>query len=220
MRLPPWRRPLLLAAALSLGTTSASSQTAVARPAAFETGLLPAPRAPRSVAWVETLPAVALVGANGARERVRLYGPDGEVDPEARARFEHVVAGDAPPHALAPRLEQLVVKAAYHFGGARVVVVSGFREHAGRHGTGEAIDFKLEGVRAATLAAWLRHLPRVGVGIYTHPRTQYVHLDVRDTSYHWIDASPPGVRWRERPLRDPGQVKRDAGWRPEDDLPG
>ena len=31
----------------------------------------------------------------------------------------------------------------------------------------------------------------MGVGVYTNPLTQYVHLDVRERSYHWIDASPP-----------------------------
>ena len=92
---------------------------------------------------------------------------------------------------LAARLEQLVVKAAHHFGDAHVLVVSGWRERAGRHTSGEALDFKLQGVAAAQLAAYLRGLPRVGVGIYTHPKTQYVHLDVRDASYHWLDALAP-----------------------------
>jgi uncharacterized protein YcbK (DUF882 family) len=150
---------------------------------------------------------------------VRLYTRDGEVDEVQRARFEQAVARDGEPHVLEERLERLVVKAAYHFGGAHVVVVSGWREHAGRHTTGEALDFKLEGVTAAQVAAYLRGLSRVGVGIYTHPRTQYVHLDVREPSYHWLDGSPPGVTWKERQLRDPGQTKRDASWSPEDDLP-
>ena len=70
-----------------------------------------------------------------------------------------------------------------------------------------------------TLAAYLRGLPRVGVGIYTHPRTQFVHLDVRDQSYHWLDASPPGVKWREMQLRDAGASKRDEAWTPARDLP-
>ena len=141
------------------------------------------------------------------------------MDPEARARFEQIATGDGGQHPLAPRLEQLVFKAAYHFGGTPVVIVSGYRDRAGRHTTGEALDFKLAGVRASQLAAWLRDLPRAGVGIYTHPRTQYVHLDVREPSYHWLDGSPPGVTWKERQLRDPGQMKRDAAWTPEDDLP-
>jgi len=50
-------------------------------------------------------------------------------------------------------------------------------------------------------------------------RVHYVHLDVRDASYHWLDASPPGIKWREKQLRDPTQEKRDAAWSPEQDLP-
>jgi hypothetical protein len=111
------------------------------------------------------------------------------------------------------------MKAAYHFGSAHIQIVSGFRSNAGRHGTGDALDFKLVGVRASILAAYLRDAPRAGVGIYTHPRTQFVHLDVRDVSYHWIDASAPGKHWREGTLRDPGGKKRDASWTPDWDLP-
>jgi uncharacterized protein YcbK (DUF882 family) len=174
----------------------------------------------RSVSWAEALAPLEVTNlAKGGNATIRLYGPDGEIDERERARLETVVAVDGQPHVLAARLEQLVVKAAHHFGDAPVVVVSGWREHAGRHTAGEALDFKLGCIGAARLAAYLRELPRVGVGIYTHPRTQYVHLDVREASYHWLDASPPGVTWRERALRDPGQMKRDASWTPESDLP-
>jgi uncharacterized protein YcbK (DUF882 family) len=220
----PGLRPRLGAAALlgglALSPAHAASQLVPARPTAVEVTLAAAPRPTRKVAWANALAPVEVSSAlTGARAPIRLYASDGQVDPEARARFEQLAAGEGEPRPLAPRLEQLVFKAAYHFGGAPVVIVSGYRERAGRHTTGEALDFKLASVRAAQLAAWLRDLPRAGVGIYTHPRTQYVHLDVRDTSYHWLDGSPPGVTWKERQLRDPGQVKRDASWTPDVDLP-
>ncbi len=150
---------------------------------------------------------------------LRLYATTGAVDDDARVDFERVAAKESDPHALSERLEQLVFKAAYHFHGARIEIVSGWREHAGRHTAGEALDFKLAGVYPGQLAAYLRGLPRVGVGIYTHPRTQFVHLDVRDQSYHWIDASPPGVKCRERQMLDPHAATRDAAWTPESDLP-
>lgn len=150
---------------------------------------------------------------------IRLYGADGAIDRAARDTFESVADRDGECHPLAPRVEQLVIKAAYHFQSPKVLLVSGWRPNAGRHSTGEAVDFKLKGVRASILAAYLRGLARVGVGIYTNARTQFVHLDVRETSYHWLDASPPGVRWHEAHLGDPGQAKRDAAWTPEMDLP-
>jgi hypothetical protein len=117
-------------------------------------------------------------------------------------------------------LVRLVFRASYHFGGATVAILSGTRRGAsGRHGTGEALDFSLEGVSAGALASYLRKTPRAGVGIYVHPKTQYVHLDVRDHSYHWVDASPPGVTWRERLLPDPTQADRDASYSAAADLP-
>jgi uncharacterized protein YcbK (DUF882 family) len=189
-------------------------------PAATDTPMVAALRAPRAASWADSLPAVDVKSLHDGRTAsIRLYTPEGEVDEDARMRFEHAAARDGEQHILEERLLQLVFKAAYHFHDAKVLIVSGWREHAGRHSTGEALDFKLNGVVAAQLAAYLRGLPRAGVGIYTHPRTQFVHLDVRDQSYHWIDGSPPGITWKERQMRDPGRAKRDASWVPADDLP-
>ena len=92
-----------------------------------------------------------------------------------------------------------------------------FRE--GPHASGKAIDFKLPGVAARALAAYLRTLPRVGVGVYTHPKTSYVHLDDREHSFHWLDASPPGRTWRERAIGNASLPKRDAAYCRADDWP-
>jgi hypothetical protein len=186
----------------------------------LETPLVAQAVSPRVAHWAEALAPIE-VASVAAREgvRVRLYSSDGAIDEQARSDFERAASIEDDPHSLALRLEQLVVKAAYHFKQTRVVVVSGWRRNAGRHGTGEALDFKMDGVRAAQLAAFLRQLPRAGVGVYTHPRTQFVHLDVREPSYHWLDASPPGIKWHEARLRDPSAEKRDASWTPEMDLP-
>lgn len=93
------------------------------------------------------------------------------------------------------------------------------RRREGLHATGKAIDFKLPGVAPAALAAYLRTLARVGVGVYTHPKTSYVHLDDREHSFYWLDASPPGRSWRERSIADPSLAKRDAAYRRADDWP-
>jgi hypothetical protein len=186
----------------------------------IETSLIATTPPIRVPHWAGVLEPVEVESVSShARAPVRLYAIDGSVDAKARNTFEQIVASTGEVHPLAVRLEQLIVKAAYHFQRARVLVVSGWRPHAGRHTSGEAVDFKLEGVRTAQLAAYLRHLPRAGVGVYTHPRTQFVHLDVREPSYHWIDASPPGVKWPEARLRDPSMTQRDASWTPDMDLP-
>lgn len=161
-------------------------------------------------------------------ETIALYDEQLRVDTCAAARLDALLCDARDPDEvhttlLDRRTLQLVYRAAYHFGVKEVQVVSAYRRRGrrreGLHAQGRAIDFKLPGVPAAALASYLRKLPRVGVGVYTHPRTQYVHLDARDTSYHWLDASPPGRSWRERTLRSPSAAARDAAYSPADDLP-
>ena len=160
----------------------------------------------------------------GGEALVRLYAADGKIDPAGVAAFRDVAGEVDKPAPLKTRVIQLVVKAAYELGTRKVTLVSSFRAKdrrgkGGYHTTGDAVDFQLAGVGARKLASHLRRLPRVGVGIYTHPKTQYVHVDARDQSYHWLDASPPGRTWKEAPLHDRDREARDAAWKPEDDLP-
>jgi uncharacterized protein YcbK (DUF882 family) len=209
---------------------SPSPPTAIARPGArtFATTHLALATASREVrdpagSWPSRLGGVVVWNRNTEeRETIRLYDDAGGFDAGAARAFMRVARSreDSTPGRLDPRLVRLLFRASYHFGGATVAIVSGTRRGAsGRHGSGEALDFSLEGVSAGALASFLRTTPRAGVGIYVHPKTQYVHLDVRDHSYHWVDASPPGVTWRERLLPDPTQAERDASYVPSLDLP-
>jgi uncharacterized protein YcbK (DUF882 family) len=186
--------------------------------------------APAKEAWATALPAIDVRNRNtNARATIRLYTEDGRLDRAALRTFMRVACSEADSpdrpdgevaEPLEPRVIQLAIRAAHHFGNKPIVIVSATRKGAhGKHGTGDALDFQLDGIRAASLAAFARTYPRAGVGIYSHPKTQYVHLDVRERSYHWLDGSPPGVTWRERLLSDPTQAKRDASWTSVTDLP-
>jgi uncharacterized protein YcbK (DUF882 family) len=179
--------------------------------------------------WAKALGAIEVRNRNtNGHGKIRLYDDHGALD-RAQARAFMRIAGSskATPsddsdddERLDLRVVQLAIRASYHFGGASILIISATRPGAhGKHGSGEALDFSLDGVKAPLLAAYLRATPRAGVGIYTHPKTQYVHLDVRDHSYHWIDGSPPGVTWREQLLSDPKQGPRDASWAAPMDLP-
>ena len=159
---------------------------------------------------------------------IRLYDASGKLDKAAAAELDELLCDVRDPAhprttTLDRRTLQLLFRAAYHFRAREVIVISGYRKPGrrpeGRHGEGSAIDFRLPKVRAAALAAYLRTLPRVGVGLYTHRATQFVHLDSRDRSYHWLDPSPPGVSLPERPLAGGDLAKRDATYGPNDDLP-
>ena len=166
------------------------------------------------------LPTLRFSNENvGQSADVRLYDDLGRVDESEAARLDALLGDTRDPKnwatlTLDRRTLQLAVRAALHFRVSQVQVVSAYRKPGrraeGPHASGKALDFKLPGVPARTLAAYLRGLPRVGVGIYTHPRTSYVHLDDRPQSFYWLDASPPGRTWREMSLRDAGSAERDA----------
>jgi hypothetical protein len=236
------RATAFLAMAILLAASAVGATPTVAppsKPAARVAHVVPAAKRALTTAsastveagepWAALLAPVVVFNRNtNARGPIRLYDEHGTLDRgEARAFMR--IAGSAknePEDAsedderLDLRVVQLAIRAAYHFGGASISIVSATRPGAhGKHGSGEALDFALEGVKAPLLAAYLRSTPRAGVGIYTHPKTQYVHLDVREHSYHWIDGSPPGVTWREQLLADPKQASRDASWSVAMDLP-
>ncbi len=199
----------------------------------------PSPR-PAEVRWLEAEPVMVLTRTREKAEAwalrawpvrirnpntnaagdVRLYRDDGTLDEEAAGRAELIVNPEGQP--LDRRALSLAIRAAYFFGASSIDVISGYRADSrgsSKHHAGEALDFKLDGVDTGLLAAHLRGLARVGVGVYTHPRTRYVHVDVREQSYHWVDASPPGKTWREQSISDLKADARDRAWAPEDDLP-
>jgi uncharacterized protein YcbK (DUF882 family) len=176
------------------------------------------------------LPAVNVLNYNNLEHApVRLYDFRGRVDPDATRLLERLLCDVTKPDEVRcapidPRVLQLLFRAAYHFGRGEIVIISGYRDPGkqseGLHALGRAVDFRLTGVPLLRLAAYLRELPRVGVGVYTHPKTQYVHLDTRERSYHWGDSSGPGARGAEWPLGGDGAlVRRDAAYARASDWP-
>jgi uncharacterized protein YcbK (DUF882 family) len=216
----------------SSSASSRPSATAVSE--AFELGSVPAPpgderaAAQQRGAFAALLPLRFTNENTRQSEAVELYDADGHVNEAAAARLDSLLCDTRDPKSLATlpldrRTLQLTVRAALHFHATEVRVVSAYRKpgrrREGLHASGKAIDFKLPGVASNALAAYLRTLPRVGVGIYTHPKTAYVHLDDREHSFHWLDASPPGRTWRERSIGDASLARRDAAYRRADDWP-
>jgi len=224
---------VLCAAVLALALRTSPAPAAVASkpralPVAAASNFNPvAPAAPASRYGL--LPALRIENQTTRQTiDVKLYDAAGQLDEAAAARLDELLC-DArqPKHPQTARLNrrtlQLLFKAAYHFGLYDVEVVSAYRKpgrrREGPHGTGAAIDFRLRGLDAPLLAAYLRRLPRTGVGVYTHPKTQYVHLDAREQSFHWLDASPPHRRWREKSIGAADLPARDRAYSPRDDLP-
>jgi uncharacterized protein YcbK (DUF882 family) len=176
-----------------------------------------------------SLSGLRVVNVNSRNASViRLYDERGRFDESAAVQLDELLADSRDPDnvktkELDRRVYQLAYRAAYHFHAKVMQVISAYREpkrrDEGRHGAGRALDFRFPNVSAAALAAYLRQQPRVGVGVYTNPNTQFVHVDDRDRSYFWVDASPPGRHWRERQIGVPGAAKRDAAYAPKLDWP-
>ncbi len=126
---------------------------------------------------VHTLEAILLDSAPSERERERV-----EWFLRDRTNWER--------HAIAGASLETVRASVLAFGARRVEVVSGYRSDKlneglrkkGRHVAarsqhvlGNAIDFRLVGVSAAQLLAWVTRFHRGGIGFY--PRSGFVHVD-------------------------------------------
>jgi uncharacterized protein YcbK (DUF882 family) len=93
------------------------------------------------------------------------------------------------------RLVRVLYVLSLHFRASEIVVVSGFRspEDDGRtsnHHHGRAVDVIVPGIPNDEVAAYLREFGRLGVGYY--PTSGFVHVDVRERSFFWVDPSGPG----------------------------
>lgn len=129
-------------------------------------------------------------------------------------------------HAIDRRLIEILYDMAAHFRVGQVNVVSGYRAESRRsnHSLGRAVDVVLPGVSDAQVAEYARQQGFVGVGVY--PNSGFVHIDVREHSFFWVDRSSPTrtVRRSSRSRRRRGslhpvlgtlarQVDRDAAAR-------
>lgn len=115
-------------------------------------------------------------------------------------------------HPIEPRLLDLAFRIQSHFGAQEIRIISGYRtprpNNGSNHGKGRAMDMIVPGTSDDEVAKWARELGFVGVGIY--PTSGFVHVDVRDRSYFWIDSSAPGKRTRERGILGDLATKSDA----------
>jgi uncharacterized protein YcbK (DUF882 family) len=115
-------------------------------------------------------------------------------------------------HPVDPRTLDLVYRVAAHFNTPEVRIISGYRtprpgSHS-NHGNGRAIDCVFAGTSDEDVAKFAREEGYSGVG--TYPVSGFVHLDVRDRSYFWVDNSGPGKKNRTRGILGDLAAKSDA----------
>jgi hypothetical protein len=114
-------------------------------------------------------------------------------------------------HPIEPRVLDAVYRIQVHFDAQEIRIISGYRTpHGGgsNHGKGRAIDVVVPGAADDDVAKFAREMGFMGVGIY--PQSGFVHVDVRERSYFWVDSSGPGKRNRERGILGDVAARADA----------
>jgi uncharacterized protein YcbK (DUF882 family) len=142
------------------------------------------------------------------------HGERGGFAAEDLDRAAHVLRDPSTgnEHPIDPRILDLVYRVQTRFGAHEVRIISGYRtpRRASRsnHGRGRAIDLVVPGAADEEVARFAREQGFVGVGVY--PNSGFVHLDVRERSYFWVDRSGPGKRSRTRGILADLAAKSDA----------
>ena len=115
-------------------------------------------------------------------------------------------------HPIDPRLLDMVYRLQAHFHAHEIRIVSGYRTPRGsatsNHAKGRAMDLVVPGATDEDVAKFAREEGFAGVGVY--PVSGFVHVDVREHSYFWVDTSGPGKRSRIRGILADVAAKSDA----------
>lgn len=148
-------------------------------------------------------PPLVLVSLNsGERVELEPASDDGGFSARAAedARWLFRERGSGKSHPIEPLLLDTLYRIQRHFNAPMLRVISGYRapkpgSHS-NHGRGRACDFVVPGASDKDVAELARGFGYRGVGIY--PKSGFVHVDIRERSYFWVDNSGPGKKNRER----------------------
>lgn len=125
---------------------------------------------------------------------VHPFRADGSADPLAFRMLREFMRCRRTGHELdmSSDLILLLLRISEHFDGAELQVISAHRAVDGvvtsersQHGKGTASDIRIAGVSVDELAEAAHEEGARGVGRY--PKSRFVHVDVRETPYAWID---------------------------------
>jgi len=151
-------------------------------------------------------------------------GDQGGFAAEELDQAAHVLrASDGNEHPIEPRTLDVIYRIQRHFNAHEIRIVSGYRTPKpdgtgqGNHGRGLAIDFVVPGASDLDVARFAREVGFVGVGVY--PVGSFIHVDVRQRSYFWIDRSGPGRSSRERGILLDVAQRADSQARQRGDTP-
>jgi uncharacterized protein YcbK (DUF882 family) len=212
------RRSTLAVAAIAVGAAAtvspAGAQPPVAKPPARAPAAAakraPAQAVPASRGWHVAPPGKLAPQDERGRPMLVLQGlniPDrvlltprsdrGGFSAEDLDRAAHVMRDHAGnEHPVDPRLIDMVYRLQTHFHAPEIRIISGYRTPRGtatsNHGKGRAMDLVVPGAGDDDVAKFARDEGYAGVGVY--PVSGFVHVDVRERSYFWVDTSGPSSR--------------------------
>ncbi len=225
---PMWDKPILAALAHPAGPVEKSVTSPLGEVQATITELVaklgvPAPvRTTLFHAPGDTAGLVALYSTN-TREVLVVdpLDPEGRVLPEALVLFDDLLRSPktGATHETSPALVRLLYAVALAHD--RVLMISSSYRQPGAgtkptsyHTQGMAADVKHPYLPAKSIVDFAREWGAGGIGYY--PKTRFVHLDVRDEPYFWVDYSGPGEHGPV--LADPhGTLAAEAAciWEPD-----
>jgi uncharacterized protein YcbK (DUF882 family) len=174
------------------------------------------PPAARTIARDDAGRATLSLFALNTNERVEVLpvASEGGFSDVALERVAHFMREPSTglEHPIHPRLLDLVYRIESHFAAAEIRMLSGYRSprggRASNHGRGRAMDLIVPGHPDEEVARFVREQGFTGVGVY--PVSGFIHVDVRDRSYFWVDSSGPGKRNRERGIMHDVAQRSDA----------
>jgi uncharacterized protein YcbK (DUF882 family) len=207
--------------ALGEGKTEKTASRAPAAAPKRASAAVPASRTWHAVAPGKTAPVDAsgrpllvLQGLN-IPDRVELTprGDRGGFSAEDLDRAAHVMRDHSGnEHPVDPHLLDVIYRLQAHFKAPEIRIVSGYRTPRGgvtsNHGKGRAMDLVVPGATDEDVAKLAREQGFAGVGVY--PVSGFVHVDVRERSYFWVDTSGPGKRSRIRGILADLAARSDA----------
>lgn len=211
-RTPGSRSAARRAPSRAKAATSPRARVAAPSPAARWHERPDAAVAPRSTSG---LPKLVLVALN-TRERIELspQSDRGGFSADALDAAAQVLRDPRTgrSHPVDPHLLDLVYRLQLKFDAPEIRVISAYRapkrRTASQHGHGRAIDIIVPGASDQAVAEEARRFGFVGVGIY--PTSGFVHVDVRERSFFWVDRSAPGRRGRVRAILADEARKHDT----------
>ena len=125
---------------------------------------------------------------------VDLYTEDGSFSESALDELNHFFRckRTRTEKPIDPRLFETLSRIADHFNGARIELVSGFRNQEREtsfHFRGSASDIRLEGVSERELHRYVATLDTGHQGLGIYPRAGFIHVDIRPASFRWVDTT-------------------------------